>query len=37
MFGIVEQDMYGCATDVPFPIAKRTLSYLQGCRHIAPR
>ena len=33
VFGIVEQDMYGCATDAPAPIARRTLSYLQGCRH----
>jgi inosose dehydratase len=37
IFGIVEQDMYGCALDVPKPIATRTLTYLQGCRHIAPR
>ncbi|WP_111768454.1 TIM barrel protein [Nakamurella deserti] len=37
IFGIVEQDMYGCAGDVPFPIAERTLTYLKGCRHVAPR
>ena len=36
IFGIVEQDMYGCATDVPLPIATRTLSYLNGCRHVQP-
>lgn len=37
VFGIVEQDMYGCAVDVPYPIAQRTLKYLQGCRHVTPR
>ncbi len=36
IFGIVEQDMYGCPVDVPLPIARRTLSYLRGCRHRAP-
>ncbi len=35
IFGIVEQDMYGCAADVPAPIARRTLQYLSGCRHVA--
>ncbi len=33
IFGIIEQDMYGCALDVPYPIAERTLKYLHGCRH----
>ncbi len=36
LFGIVEQDMYGCATDIPLPIATRTLGYLNGCRHVVP-
>lgn len=34
IFGIVEQDMYGCPTDLPAPIARRTLTYLRGCRHV---
>ncbi len=33
IFGIVEQDMFGCPKDQPYPIAARTLEYLQGCRH----
>jgi inosose dehydratase len=37
IFGIVEQDMYGCPTDQPFPIAQRTLTYLNGCRHREPK
>lgn len=28
IFGIVEQDMYGCAADRPFPIARRTREHL---------
>lgn len=31
IFGIVEQDMYPVAFDVPMPIAKRTRSYLLSC------
>lgn len=31
MFAIVEQDMYGCDVDAPFPIAKRTRSHIAGC------
>ncbi len=31
MFAIVEQDMYGCEVDVPFPIAQRTRSHIAGC------
>ena len=37
IFGIVEQDMYGCPTDQPYPIAQRTLGYLNGCKHREPR
>ena len=37
IFGIVEQDMYGCPTDQPYPIAERTLQYLRSCRHHEPR
>ena len=28
IFGIVEQDMYGCSVDRPFPIAKRTIDHI---------
>jgi inosose dehydratase len=28
IFGIVEQDMYGCAVDHPYPIAQRTLQHI---------
>ncbi|WP_437583509.1 sugar phosphate isomerase/epimerase family protein [Paramicrobacterium sp. CJ85] len=28
IFGIVEQDMYGCAVDHPFPIAQRTREHI---------
>ena len=31
LFCIVEQDMYPCHPDKPFPIAKRTREYLSGC------
>ena len=31
IFGIVEQDMYPVAFDVPMPIAKRTRNYLLSC------
>ena len=31
IFGIVEQDMYPVAFDVPLPIAKRTRTYLLSC------
>lgn len=30
IFGIVEQDMYGCSVDHPFPIAKRTREHIFG-------
>ncbi|WP_120003003.1 sugar phosphate isomerase/epimerase family protein [Nesterenkonia muleiensis] len=35
IFAIVEQDMYGCALDYPFPIAKRTREHIFGCTHLA--
>jgi inosose dehydratase len=31
LFVIVEQDLYPCEPDVPFPIAVRTREYLGGC------
>ena len=31
MFAIVEQDMYGCDVDFPFPVAQRTRSHIAGC------
>ncbi len=31
MFAIVEQDMYGCDIDFPFPVAQRTRSHIAGC------
>jgi inosose dehydratase len=31
VFAIVEQDMYPCPPDQPFPIAKRTFQYLTTC------
>lgn len=31
MFAIVEQDMYGCHVDFPFPIAKRTRDHIASC------
>lgn len=31
MFAIVEQDMYGCDKDYPFPIAKRTREHIFSC------
>jgi inosose dehydratase len=30
IFGIVEQDMYGCSVDAPGPIAQRTFQYIFG-------
>ncbi|MGO2846841.1 MAG: 2-keto-myo-inositol dehydratase, partial [Microbacterium gubbeenense] len=35
IFAIVEQDMYGCDPDRPFPIARRTREHLHGCTHLA--
>jgi inosose dehydratase len=35
MFAIVEQDMYGCEVDFPFPIAKRTLKHIASCTQSA--
>lgn len=35
IFAIVEQDMYGCDVDRPFPIAKRTREHIFGCTHFA--
>lgn len=35
IFAIVEQDMYGCDVDRPFPIAKRTREHIFGCTHMA--
>jgi inosose dehydratase len=31
LFAIVEQDMYPCEPDAPFPIAERTRAYLNSC------
>ncbi|WKX70406.1 sugar phosphate isomerase/epimerase [Streptomyces sp. XD-27] len=31
LFAIVEQDMYPCPPDRPFPIAQRTRRFLRGC------
>lgn len=31
VYGIVEQDLYPCAPDLPLPIAQRTFTYLAGC------
>ncbi|HEY9291282.1 MAG TPA: sugar phosphate isomerase/epimerase, partial [Microlunatus sp.] len=31
IYGIVEQDMYPCAPQVPLPIAQRTYTYLNSC------
>jgi len=31
MFTIVEQDLFPCETDVPFPIAQRTFKFLTSC------
>ncbi|MFF3326205.1 sugar phosphate isomerase/epimerase family protein [Streptomyces sp. NPDC002889] len=31
LFAIVEQDMYPCAPDKPFPIAERTRGFLRSC------
>lgn len=33
IFGIVEQDMYGCDVDFPYPVAKRTREHIFGCTH----
>jgi inosose dehydratase len=35
VFAIVEQDMYGCDIDFPFPVAKRTREHIFGCTHAA--
>ncbi len=35
IFAIVEQDMYGCSIDYPFPVAKRTREHIFGCTHAA--
>jgi inosose dehydratase len=35
IFAIVEQDMYGCDVDRPFPIARRTREHIFGCTHMA--
>jgi inosose dehydratase len=34
LFAIVEQDLYPCAPEVPFPIAMRTHAYLNTCRPV---
>ncbi|MHB8296081.1 MAG: TIM barrel protein [Acidimicrobiales bacterium] len=31
LFAVVEQDLYPCEPDAPFPIAQRTRRYLGGC------
>lgn len=35
IFGIVEQDMYGCPADQPYPIAQRTLDHITTSAHSA--
>lgn len=35
MFAIVEQDMYGCEVDFPFPVASRTRNHIASCTHAA--
>lgn len=35
IFAIVEQDMYGCDVDAPFPIARRTREHIFGCTRAA--
>ena len=35
IFAIVEQDMFGCDVDRPFPIARRTREHIFGCTHLA--
>ncbi len=35
MFAIIEQDMYGCAIDFPFPIAQRTREHIFSCTRAA--
>jgi inosose dehydratase len=35
IFAIVEQDMYGCDVDFPFPVAKRTREHIFSCTHAA--
>jgi len=35
IFAIVEQDMYGCDVDYPFPIAQRTREHIFSCTHLA--
>ena len=37
LFAIVEQDLYPCAPEVPFPIAARTNTYLNTCRPVHRR
>lgn len=37
LFAIVEQDLYPCAPDVPYPIAARTHTYLNTCRPVRSR
>lgn len=37
LFCIVEQDLYPCAAEVPFPIAARTHTYLNSCRPVGAR
>ena len=35
IFAIVEQDMYGCAIDFPFPVAQRTREHIFSCTRAA--
>ncbi len=35
MFAIVEQDMFGCDVDAPFPIATRTRAHIGACTRAA--
>jgi inosose dehydratase len=35
IFAIVEQDMFGCDVDFPFPVAERTREHIFGCTNAA--
>lgn len=35
MFAIVEQDMFGCDVDFPYPVAKRTWEHINTCTNSA--
>jgi inosose dehydratase len=35
IFAIIEQDMYGCPVDMPFPIAQRTREHILAATRAA--